>query len=642
MIRILFITILAILGFQVPATAQETNYEKPNWYFGAAAGANFNFYRGTTQQLNAGFTAPAGFHEGEGTGLFIAPLVEYHFPNSVWGIMLQTGYDSRKGQWDQELSSCDCPMDLSSDLSYLSIEPSLRLAPFKNSLYFYAGPRLGFTLDESFSYKKDSQERNEDFDQMESSVISMQVGAGYDIPLSSREDRSQFVLSPFVSFQPYLGQYPRSIESWNITTVRVGAALKFGRGSKSAPAPQETAAPEITFNIDSPANVPTKGTTTETFPFSNYVYFNEGSTVIPNRYVLISSEETEEFSEKQVQMSTPVDFAGRSNRQMTVYYNILNILGDRMVKNPLSSITLVGSSKSGPENGKAMAASVKKYLVDVFSIGENRIAIEGRTEPKTGFRQPVGDRELELLREGDRRVSIESKSPALLMEYQNGPDSPSISVTAKPVEAPVDSYVVFNAEGASEAFTSWSLQMKDEHGNEKNFGPFTQDAVKISGKDILGANAKSDLQVTLTGTTPSGEVFTEESTVKVVQWAPSGRSETKRFSILYEFDDSNAIARYEKYLKEVVVPKIPKNGKVVIHGYTDVIGQKERNQELSLARANDVRRIIEDALLKANRTDVTFDVHGSGEDEAQAPFKNEFPEERAYNRTVIIDLSETI
>lgn len=633
---------MVILGFQVPSTAQESNYERPNWYVGAAAGANFNFYRGTTQQLNAGFTAPAGFHEGEGTGLFIAPLVEYHFTNSVWGIMLQTGYDSRKGQWDQELSSCDCPMDLSSDLSYLSIEPSLRLAPFKNSLYFYAGPRLGFTLDESFSYKKDSRERNEDFDQMESSVISMQVGAGYDIPLSSREDRSQFVLSPFVSFQPYLGQYPRSIESWNITTVRVGAALKFGRGSKSAPAPQETAAPEITFNIDSPANVPTKGTTTETFPFSNYVYFNEGSTVIPNRYVMISSEETDKFSEKQVNISTPVDFTGRSKRQMTVYYNILNILGDRMLKNPLSSITLVGSSKSGPETGKAMAASVKNYLINVFSIGENRIAIEGRTEPKTNYGQTVGERELELLIEGDRRVSIESNSPALLREFQNGPDSPSISVKTESPEAPVDSYVVFNVEGASEAFTFWTLQINDEHGNEKNFGPFTQDAAKISGKDILGAYAEGDVRVTMTGTRPSGKVFTEESTVKIVKWVPAGNTETNRFSILYEFNDSIANPGYEKYLSEVVAPKIPRNGLVVIHGYTDVIGQKERNQELSLARANNVRKIIEEALLKADRADVNFDVHGSGEDEAQAPFENELPEERAYNRTVIIDLKETI
>jgi hypothetical protein len=36
----------------------------------------------------------------------------------------------------------------------------------------------------------------------------------------------------FVSFQPYFGQNPRSTETWNITTVRAGVALKFGQGKK--------------------------------------------------------------------------------------------------------------------------------------------------------------------------------------------------------------------------------------------------------------------------------------------------------------------------------------------------------------------------------------------------------------------------
>jgi hypothetical protein len=52
---------------------------------------------------------------------------------------------------------------------------------------------------------------------------------------------------------------------------------------------------------------------------------------------------------------------------MTVYYNILNILGDRMQKNPNATITLVGSSEQGPADG-LMSESIKTYLVDVFAI----------------------------------------------------------------------------------------------------------------------------------------------------------------------------------------------------------------------------------------------------------------------------------
>jgi hypothetical protein len=52
------------LIFQTSVQAQETievKYSKPSWYFGVAGGANFNFYRGSTQQMNASFTSPKHF-----------------------------------------------------------------------------------------------------------------------------------------------------------------------------------------------------------------------------------------------------------------------------------------------------------------------------------------------------------------------------------------------------------------------------------------------------------------------------------------------------------------------------------------------------------------------------------------------------
>lgn len=90
----------------------------------------------------------------------------------------------------------------------------------------------------------------------------------------------------------------------------------------------------------------------------------------------------------------------------------------------------------------------------------------------------------------------------------------------------------------------------------------------------------------------------------------------------------------------VVLPKIPKGGTVIIHGHADVIGNEVYNQQLSLARANDVKDILAAGLKKAGRTDVKFEVVGYGEDEKAAPFNNKYPEERFYNRTVIIDIAK--
>ncbi|HSM63929.1 MAG TPA: hypothetical protein VK833_08340, partial [Gillisia sp.] len=523
------------------------------------------------------------------------------------------------------------------------------IAPFKNGLYVYGGPRLAFNLDKSFTYEKGTNPEypeqvagpavNADFSEVENTIISMQVGAGYDIPLSSNTQKTQFVLSPFVSFQPYFGENPRATESWNNTTVRVGAALKFGMGRKSVVEEAEVVAPLVGFTVNSPENVPGERLVTETFPLRNYVFFEKETTEIPSRYVLLNKENVKDFKEDQVEVNTPKDLSGRSKREMAVYYNVLNILGDRMGKNPSSTITLVGSSANGPEDGKLMAGSVKKYLVDVFGIDATRIAVEGRNKPKIPSEKPGGTRELDLLREGDRRVSIESNSPALLMEFQSGPNAPLKPVQIKGLqEAPENSYVTFKTEGAEEAFSTWKLELTDDKGMVKTYGPYTDEEVSIPGKTILGTSTEGDYKVKMVGTTKEGGIVTEESNINVVLWTPSELEEGMRFSILYEFDDSKAIAMYEKYLTEIVAPKIPENGNVIINGYTDVIGETDNNQKLSLARSNDFKQILEKAMSNANRDDVTFEVYGSGENEASAPFGNKLPEERAYNRTVVIDL----
>jgi outer membrane protein OmpA-like peptidoglycan-associated protein len=45
---------------------------------------------------------------------------------------------------------------------------------------------------------------------------------------------------------------------------------------------------------------------------------------------------------------------------------------------------------------------------------------------------------------------------------------------------------------------------------------------------------------------------------------------------------------------------------------------------------------LKSALSKANRKDVKFELNGFGE--MKANFENKTPEERSYNRTVIIDI----
>ncbi len=547
------------------------------------------------------------------------------------------------------------PEDLNTDVNYITVEPSLRIAPFKSDFYIYGGPRLAFNMDNNFTYQQGTNpaypeqvadpEVNGVFSSMNKSLISMQVGAGYDISLTSETKQTQVMLSPFIAFHPYFGQNPRSTESWNMTTIRAGIAIKFGRGHKASIPVEVTAPivivaePEVTFSANSPKNIPAERRVRETFPIRNYVFFNLGSTDIPDRYVLLRKDQVKDFREDQLEVYTPKELTGRSKRQMTVYYNVLNILGDRMVKYRTTTVTMTGSSMEGPQDGKAMAESTKNYLIDVFGINPVRIETEGRTKPVIPSEQPGGQLELVLLREGDRRVSITSSYPELLMEFQSGPDA-----LMKPVEiidiqeAPIDSYISFNVSGADTAFTSWSLEVADEHGKIQNFGPYKSESVSIPGKSILGSRPEGDYTITMVGQTKSGKVLKKETKTHLVLWTPSKDEEMMRFSVLYEFNNAKAINTYVKYLTDVVIPKIPMGGTVIIHGHTDIIGGEDNNLKLSLARANDVKDILENGLTKAGRTDVKFEVHGFGEDQNLAPFNNKYPEERFYNRTVIIDI----
>lgn len=645
MIRKLLIPFMMLLVFAATSQAQDSPLQRPQpkLWFGLSGAASFNFYSGTTQKLNSEVYAPTAFHDAFGIRPYGSIFMEYR-PNPVFGLMLHLGYEDRSAQFDQVIAPCNCPADLETEASYLTIEPSIRIAPFANNFYVFGGAVFSNDYRKSFTYTQEQQpDRSGDISEWKEWKVGAQIGAGYYIPLSKVSSRTQLALSPYIAYRPYFGENPRNIESLSMQGVKVGLALKFGKAKKAAVA-EETSVPvvtevavvepEVKFNVNSPKNTPVQHGMRETFPLRNYIFFDLGSTEIPSRYVRLRKDQVKDFKENNAQTLAPIVQSDRSKREMTVYYNVLNILGDRMGKYPNSTIVLVGSSMEGPQDGKLMAESVKTYLVDVFAIDAKRISVEGRNKPKIPSEKPGAQLELVLLREGDRRVSVESKSPELLMEFATGPGK--IATTVQ--EAPKDSYVTFNNEGSNEAYSSWSLEFADELGRIQKHGPYTQEEVSIPGSTILGNRPSGDYKVTMIGQTKSGKVIKKESDMHVVKWTPATTEEGTRFSVLYEFNSSTSIDLYETYLTEVVAPKILKNGKVIIHGYTDIIGGEDINQKLSLARANDVKGILEAALTKSGTKNVQFEILASGEDESTSPFANKLPEQRFYNRTVIIDI----
>lgn len=642
---------LALVCSAAAMFAQEVRREQPTWWFGAAGGANLNFYGGTTQQLNASLQAPTAFHKGFGAGLYLAPLIEYHF-DTEWGTMLQLAYDDRRGAFSDVTAPCGENSTLSATPSYFSIEPSIRYAPFSDGLYIYGGPRFGFNWspfsgdERSFLFTIENKITVQDkFSSVNEWVVSGQIGIGYDIALADENDEVQSVLSPFISFQPYFGQDPRSSESWAVSTVRVGASIKFGSGDvipepERKPEPQPVAVVErdVQFSVRASKAVVEKRRVRETFPLRNYVFFDDGSADISNRYVQLTKTEAASFKEEQLQEVQPKNMTGRSLRQMTVYYNILNIVGDRMKRNPGTTITLNGASGIGAEHGRERAESIKAYLVTVFAIDSARITTTGSDKPKVASEIQGGTKELDLLRAGDNRVDIESNSTEMMIQV-GGPAMymmKPVQIVAV-VEDPLDSYVLFNAPGANEAYSSWSIEVKDKQGKVQRYGPSTRNQMRISGNKILGGNPSGEYKVVLLAQTKSGKSVRKESTVRLVR-RDEPKREAVRFSILFDFDQSKSVASYETFLTDVVTPLVPDSSIIIIHGYTDNIGEEEYNTILSQNRVQDTRSIMERAIEKSGKRGITFETFGFGEDSQFSPFDNYYPEQRFYNRSVIIDI----
>lgn len=641
-------TLVVILLLAITSSySQSVERVTPKWWIGLSGAANINYYRGTTQQLNQSLIVPTAFHEGKTVRPYGSILLEYR-PNKVVGFMLNTAFDNRGSKFKDVIAPCNCPSSLYTNLSYVAIEPSIRIAPFKSSFYVFAGPTLGININKAFKYTQDKQpDIHADFNSINKNVFAAQAGLGFDIPVSAMRSETQMTISPFASFQTDYFDAPRSVETWSIYTVRAGVALKFGT-VKRAIEPTKTkivmvaaVAPEkeIQFYVRAPKVFPSTRQVRENFPLRNSIFFEMGATQISSRYIQLNATEASLFNEEQLQAGQPNNlYIGRSSRQLEIYHHILNILGDRMRRNTESSIILVGSSDKNPAEGALMATNVKDYLVEKFQIDSSRITTEGRDKPVIPSEQPFSTSQLDLLHEGDRRVDIESNSASLLMEV--GVVNPGY---LKPVQItslqrnPLDSYVIFTTLGATELLESWNLKLTDERGNFQQFGPFTLDQASISSKQILGNDLQGNYDVVMVGVTKSGKKVKKTSIVSLTK-PTEIKQEGLRYSILFDFDKSQSIASYENFLTTVVAPLVSDNDLVIIHGHTDIIGDEKYNHTLSNERAHGVHEIFIKAFSASAKKGIKFEIYGFGEDANAAPFENSTPEERFYNRTVIIDI----
>lgn len=635
---------LLIGGITTPNTthAQEGEEVAPV-RFGVLGGANYNSV-GVGGGTSLPIPASPDLSDGTGFGPYGGLLFEYN-PGlgEVLGVHARVGYDDRSALFEATGASVDA------GVSYFAFEPAMQLNLGSPNFHFIIGPSLNVLARNSFTVDTNGvTTENVEYGKLNDVTFGMWGGVNYDIHLSEMSDEgTQWYLTPFFEGSWMVDQVKTEgfeadniDDSWSTVTVRGGLQLKYGFGG---PQSAREEAPEVVYTDESPEvgvaiTTPIGGVATprvrqEYLPLLNYVFFDEGQTSsMPARYNRMSQAQAMSFSETEL-LPAPQPTAGasgntgettRSERQLQVYRNVTNIVGNRMRENTSAKITLVGSGKSAQE-GRQRAELVKNYLVNSFGISSDRIEVKGQTvPPHASGTRVTPESDLPLVAEENNRVEIltsddELLRPVKLNVYEN-----------EPIESDIILSVASNTR-----VSYWKVEI-DGSGRKATYGPFYSNVARINAAPVLGDKKSGTYNARITAVAADGtEVYTTESFT--LAKAQSDPEESSRYSILFEYDDSESLSKYEDFLRKTVAPKIADGSMVFIHGHTDVAGKEEYNAELSEARAEEAEKILADELKSLGR-DVTFETYGLGESEYRSPFGNDDPEERYYNRTVMIEI----
>lgn len=363
------------------------------------------------------------------------------------------------------------------------------------------------------------------------------------------------------------------------------------------------------------------------YPLLNYVFFNQCSDVIPERYILFeSADQTEIFTDTTILGGT-----------LDKYYHLLNIYGYRLRNNPDVKITIVGCNdglSSCEKNNRKLSESrgqkIYDYFKNIWKIDPSRMTLKPRDMPE----HPTSTRVDSIGVYENRRVEILCDSWEVIkpvfdigsvtepqprnMNYvmKNGIDDALVAKRRVEIKRNNETWKTLTEVGTVDEKYQWNWQS----------------ASRVYPTDETAFTAQ------LVITTHSGaECMSDPITIPVLQVTQSrlrteGTMDTTREIynlILFPFDKFDAGPVNDRIMRDYVYSRCKASSKIEVIGHTDVVGMYDHNQKLSTNRANAVREgINKQTAGKYNQ----LDYKGVGEEDPL--YTNELPEGRFYNRTV--------
>ncbi len=470
--------------------------------------------------------------------------------------------------------------------------------------------------------------------------IGAVANVGMMIPLSP-----SFILNPEVSFQYSILNVISDV-SWKVNALRGSIGLMYVLEAPKAPAPpplpeppplpvQVVSIPPAVAMLDI-QNVNSDGSaenyaeltvnkhrTMDILPLLPYVFFEAKTDTMVSRYHALTPATTSGFTEEQL-----------PNNQLTVYHDVLNIIGSRMKKHPEATLNLTGCIEpldDGNENSLAAKRSeaIRTYLHDTWGISNERITVQSRKLPQIASNRNVTEGRAE-----NRRVEITTNDERILAPVF----VKNAKTTVTPSALRMNPTVIYQGNIKSAEYI-----LSDNTGRVLSTVQSAKaESVSINTATGNFADLKSNQTVTakMNVTTDSGNVISVERVVPVRRTYTSARGNAQivkdtlieHYSlILFNFDRASTISSENDQIMRLIRSRVRTNSDVKIEGMTDSIGSSQGNLRLSEARAKMFQDNLNAFVKPQSQT-----INALGEVDL---FDNSLPEGRFYNRRVFIEIA---
>lgn len=360
------------------------------------------------------------------------------------------------------------------------------------------------------------------------------------------------------------------------------------------------------------------------YPLLNYVFFEPGSSVIPDRYILLDSyDQTGIFTDTTILGGT-----------LDKYYHVMNIYGYRLTNNPNAKIEIVGTIDMEVEKdvklAEARAQKVYNYFRDVWKIDESRMTLGKHGKPQ----HPTSTRIDSIGVQENRRVEIrctdwevvkpvfdvgsitEPQPRTMNWKMKNGIEDQLVAKRRIEITRNNQNWRTLTDVGLTDEKVNWNwTNMAREYPTDEL--SYTAQLVITTQ---TGAECKSDpvtipvMQVSSTRMVTEGTIDTTRETYNL---------------ILFPFDSDNAGPINSRIMEEYVYERCRTSSVIEVIGHTDIVGMYDHNKKLSGRRSDFVKQGINK---QTGGKYSSLSSNGVGEEDPL--YSNDLPEGRFYNRTV--------